>query len=160
MRKIFVLFLIYTSINCFVYGETNKLETLDSISQILLSNIDQNQKLCGLNSQKSKDALNALHALIDEVSKDYINPIDYQKIQAWTENCSNGCHCYFYMGLLEKNLRESKTRVLYDKIKLSARRTTTNQKKACLKQAKKLCSSKEMKAVIKDSKNFSPAPGV
>lgn len=159
MKVQIILCISISLLSFFISANELKLEKLDSISQILMDNLDQKHHNCGLNEGASKNVLNALHAKLDENSKKYLKTFNFEKASNWPQICSAGCHCEFYMGIIENNLDDSKFKSLYEKLQSKTISINKKQKNTCLKKAKKLCNSKIMKSLIKDSKNFASAAG-
>jgi hypothetical protein len=137
-----------------------QLTDLDSIVQLLMDNIDQGQKHCNLTLDESKILINTIHAKIDETTQNLVNIKKHKEVLTWHKSCQLGCHCDFYLGILEKDLSDTKIKSTYVKLKIQANKTTAKQKSLCLEKSKHLCTSKLFKALSNEARDFSPAPGI
>jgi hypothetical protein len=128
------------------------LGSLDSLSKILISNIDSNKKNCKLDVATSKTLLNVVHARIDELSNDHF---DFSRLD---KTCLTDCHCEFYTGLLENMESSTTAKLMHEKIKKL--KTSKSMESVCLKKAVRiLCKSKLLLEIKKSQSDFAPAPG-
>ena len=153
-----IIFILVFSNVCF--AKNSNLTDLDSMAKILMANIDSNQKICQLSAADSNILMNVIHAKIDDATKNWGDPKKHKEILTWDKTCQKGCHCDFYMGLLEKNLLDPQVKEAYERIKAAQLLITEKNKMNCLEKSKFLCKSMLLKELRKDAKDFAPAPGV
>lgn len=125
-----------------------KIERLDSLASLLMDNIDNDAKHCGLSAKDSKKLINVVHAKIDEESSKIKN------ITSLGKSCVKNCHCDLYLGILEQHLDKKRVKNSYDLITKKAKLVDAKRKIYCLENAKKQCKSELLKEIKKESENF------
>ncbi len=135
------------------WASSGNLLELDSLSQLLMENIDHNKNYCKLSPTLSGTYLNVLHAILDKESQK-IDRKNLKEIKKWTQQCVNGCHCDFYLNFLDLEAMTPEIKLEYELIKKSSLKLSPKAKAQCLKNAQKLCSKSVFKKIQVETKDF------